>query len=67
MIRRNVLVDADVRIEHGRNGDDETGGLDVTQPLLVRENCGVFRHGLSRCRPQIDEADRFNALGANFV
>ena len=67
VIGSNVLIDAGIRIQHRRNGDDETHGLDVSQPLLVRENCRVFRHGLSRSRPQVDEADRFNALGADFI
>ena len=67
MVGSDVLVDADIGIQHCRNGDDETHGLDVSQPLLVRENCGVFRHGLSRSRPQVNEADGFNSLGPNFI
>ena len=67
VIRSNVLIDASVRIKHRRDGDDETDGLDVSQPLLVRENCRVFRHGLSRSRPEVHEADGFNTFGADFV
>ena len=67
MIRSEVLIDADIRVQHRRNGDDEATGWTYPNHSWCARTAGSFAMALSRRRPKIDEADRFNPFGADFI
>ena len=63
-----VLVDVRAGFEQGGDGDDQTLRLDVAEPLFMRE---LFRETspwrLVGHRPEVDEADGFDAAGLHFI
>jgi hypothetical protein len=45
MARQEVLVDVRAVLQQGRNGNHQTFGLDVAEPLFMRELFRGLRHG----------------------
>ena len=61
---RDVAVGDDLGVRHDRGRNDEADRLDEAEPFLVREDQAApfaVRHGLSRPRPEIDDAKRVDA------